>query len=146
MFKNILFVCVGNVCRSPMAEFFFRQELLKVKPKVHISSAGLKALVNRSAAFEVHHLMQKHGIDVSPHRARQFTTEMALNSDLILVMEKIHKNEVEVAFPFACGKVFLLGKWSEFEVPDPYGKSFTEFEQCFDLIQRAWADWKTRIC
>ena len=146
MFKNILIVCVGNICRSPMAEAFFRSQLLQVKPEIQISSAGIQAVINRPAVFEVHNLMQKQGIDISNHRARQLTEEIVLDSNLILVMEKFHKKEIEIAFPFSYGKVFLLGKWSGFEIPDPYEQSFEAFEECFDLIQRAWADWKTRIC
>lgn len=145
MFNNILFVCVGNVCRSPMAEAFFKKQLLGCKPEIQVASAGIQALINQPAVSEVRHLLKKNEIDVSNHRSRQLIEEMVLNADLILVMEDFHKEKIEVAFPFSYGKVFLLGHWSGFEIPDPYRKSLELFEQCFELVQQSWLDWRKRI-
>jgi len=146
MFNNILIVCLGNICRSPMAEAFFKKQILEVKPEIIISSAGIRAVIDRPAVPEVHHLLHQHGIDVSRHRGRQLTSDMIANADLILTMEKTHKKEIEIAFPFSYGKVLLMGRWSNFEIPDPYQQSLEAFDQCFELIQRAWGDWKDRIC
>ena len=110
-----------------------------------ISSAGLHAVVGEPAVFEAQEAMQQIGIDISMHRAQQLTVDMVSAADLILVMERWHKKEVEKLMPESRGKVYLLGNWSDFEVPDPYSESAQVFEQCLQLIERSWGDWKFRL-
>ena len=65
--QNILVVCVGNICRSPMAEFFLKQS----HPDLHISSAGLSAMVGHSADNKAIACMDGLNIDMRSHVARQ---------------------------------------------------------------------------
>ena len=94
-FKRILVLCEGNYCRSPMAEFLLRASL---GPEVSVESAGLGALHGSSAAPEAEALMTDRGLDISSHRARQLTKEIALAADLILVMEKVHRRRLQQRF------------------------------------------------
>lgn len=146
MIERILFVCIGNICRSPMAEALFKHRIANTNFNIQISSAGLAALVDREAAKHVQMLLETRHIDISPHRARQLTAEMVKEADLILTMEEMQKKEIERRFPFAHGKVFLLGKWGNFEIPDPYGGSPEYFEEILNLIDKGLDDWQKRIC
>jgi protein-tyrosine phosphatase len=143
-FNNILFVCLGNICRSPMAEGYFREQL-KSAQSIQIGSAGLRALVGQPAVSEAQEIMHQIGIDISAHRARQLTNELVVAADLILVMEKPHQQEIEFIFPHSRGRVHLLGKWGDFEIFDPYQGSIEAFSECLALIEKGWQDWKNRL-
>jgi protein-tyrosine phosphatase len=147
MINSILFVCIGNICRSPMAEGLFKAQLNKINSIKFfvVGSAGLHALVGRPAAEESQEIMCNIGIDITQHRAKQLSPEMVTSSDLILVMEKLQKREIELLFPHARGKVHLLGKWSNFEVPDPYNKPLQAFSNCLELFEQGWQDWQDRL-
>ena len=99
MFSNILIVCVGNICRSPLSEFLFRQRLGKIGVNISVSSAGLGALVGQSADEKAIELMTEHGHDISMHIARQLSEELVKQNELILVMEYWQQKEIEKLFP-----------------------------------------------
>ncbi|CAK0767371.1 protein-tyrosine phosphatase [Gammaproteobacteria bacterium] len=145
MFKNILTVCVGNICRSPMAEYLIRQNPMAQKVGVVISSAGLSALTGFPADPMAQELLRERGIDLSAHRARKFTPDLLVRSDLILVMEAWQQREIERMSPVARGKVHMLGRWRNTEIPDPYSKPRAAFEEALTLIESSIHDWKNRL-
>ena len=110
-----------------------------------VSSAGIGALVGYPADQTVQDLLSEQGIDCSAHRARQLNKEMLSASDLVLVMENGHRREIERKFPSACGKVHLFGKWSNFEIPDPYRKSRQVFTDTYRLISQGIDEWQTKL-
>ncbi|WP_369178129.1 low molecular weight protein-tyrosine-phosphatase [Candidatus Thiodubiliella endoseptemdiera] len=144
MFDNILMVCVGNICRSPMAEALLRDRLAQQKG-VKIASAGVGALVGHSADATAQALMLDQGVDISMHKARQLNDELLSEYDLVLVMEKDHIDAVHDIAPLSRGRVHLLGKWSDFEIPDPYKQSKHEFESVLRLIQRGVNEWVNKL-
>lgn len=127
-----------------MAQILFQSTFASDSSKT-IESAGLAAMVGHPADPHVQTLLKTQNLDGSQHRARQVTTEMFLKNDLILVMDQQQRQEIQYHFPSVCGKVHLLGKWGGFEVPDPYKKSFEDFENCFQLIRQGVEEWKTRL-
>jgi protein-tyrosine phosphatase len=139
MIKEILTVCAGNVCRSPMAEGML-QALL---PGSRVRSAGVHASDGMEVDPNVVRMMQRIGIDVSPHRARRLNQEMCEQADLILVMESAHKRTIDLRYPQGRGKVYCLDR--EEDVPDPHGKSFTEYEAAMVRISRHTEVWAKRI-
>ena len=141
MFKHILVICVGNICRSPMGEYLLRHKL-RHKPDVTVESAGIGALVGKPADATALELLQEQGIDASAHRARQVTTDMLARADLVLAMEEKHLKHLYQMAPQVRGKAFLLGKWLDNQpVPDPYRQQRPAFEHAFMRIDQATDAW-----
>ena len=141
MFENILFVCVGNICRSPVAEALLKTHFKSLHQSHQVASCGIGALVDEPAAdFSIQVLSEKD-IDISQHRAKQITSDMVVNADLILTMEEDHVKDIQAQFPFAVGKVHLLGKWRNEEILDPYKKGRPAFETMLKHIELTMDDW-----
>ena len=141
MIKSLLTVCVGNICRSPMAEALFREVMTKAGRELHVHSAGIGALVDHPADPFAVELMEEMGIDISSPRARQISPDIIAESELILTMEKWQQTEVERKYPFAKGRVFTIGKWSNLDIDDPYKKPRDAFEEALEGIRKGVEDW-----
>ena len=137
MFKSVLMVCVGNICRSPMAEALLKAYCMERGLRVSIDSAGIGALVDHPADDAVVALMQQKNIDMSGHRAKQVNAALIADYELILVMEQGHIQALVQMQPQARGRVHLLGKWNEQEeISDPYQKSQAHFVAALSAIER----------
>lgn len=143
MFKNIVVLCTGNICRSPIAEAVLRERLNQ--PEVSISSAGTSALVGEPADALAVEVSRRYGFDLAPHRARQALPPLLLEADLVLVMTRAHADWVHERVPPLRGRVQLLGRWRDQEIPDPYGLDRATFESVFELIDDCVADWLPRL-
>ena len=139
--KNILVVCVGNICRSPMAEYILKQQ----HPNISIESAGISGMVGHAADAKAQLCMQRLNIDMSPHIAQKLNAEHLKKADLVLVMSNNQQKHIEQTWPFAKGKVFRLGHWQQKNVPDPYQHDQTFFDETCLLIQQCTADWNNHI-
>jgi protein-tyrosine phosphatase len=144
MLDRVLIVCVGNICRSPMAEGLLRAKI-RYRPNFQVSSAGVAALVGHPADPTAVALMAEKGIDISAHRARQVTPELLAAHDLVLVMEKGHEDEVYRIAPHSRGKVHRIGKFGNFDVPDPYRRERAAFEDALALIERGIGEFQKAI-
>ena len=140
MFGRILTVCMGNICRSPMAEGELAARLRRRGVQAVVESAGITALVGRPADPTAQELMLERGIDISAHRARQLTPELIRSFELILVMEEEQKQDVEAILPSARGRVHRIGRWGGFDIPDPYRRDRDDFERALELIVRGVDD------
>ncbi len=141
MIRRILVVCIGNICRSPMAEGLLKRAL----PDLQISSAGLAALVGHGADPIAVQIMAEQGIDIGAHRARLVTEALVRESDLILVMDSQHQQQIATEYPHARGKVYRLGETSKQDIPDPYRQSAEVFRSSLNLIQDGCSAWVKRI-
>jgi protein-tyrosine phosphatase len=141
---RVLFVCLGNICRSPTAEGVLRHKLREagLADQVEVASAGTgdwhvgKPPDKRSQAAA-----KLRGYDLSAQRAQQVTRADFATYDLILAMDNSNLRHLKALQP-AKGKaeldLFLRRFQSEIdEVPDPYHDSDQGFEQVLDLIERA---------
>ena len=142
MFDRILVLCVGNVCRSPLAERLLRKGL----PNLNVSSAGIGALVGKPADETTASVAHDHGVCLEGHSARQLSQELIEQSDLVLVLEPGHKREVTTKFPHLSGRVMLLDQWGERKgIPDPYQRSREFHEHVFELIDQASKSWIEKL-
>ena len=144
MIRHILVVCVGNICRSPMAEAVLRNAL-RNQQDITVESAGLGAMVDWPASEHAESLMKERGLDISGHRARQLTPELLSAADLVLVMELGHKKAIEADDVTARGKVFRLGEWRDKDIRDPFQRPKIEFEKALREIDACVATWVERL-
>jgi protein-tyrosine phosphatase len=139
--KNLLVVCEGNICRSPMAAAL----LAASQPGLQARSAGLSALVGSPADDTAVRLMGDRGIDISDHRGVQLTRRLCLDADVVLVMDRDQRQRVEQLYPEACGRVFRLGEFGDVDIPDPYRKPEAAFRNALALIEQNVVRWLQRI-
>ncbi len=149
MFKNILLVCTGNICRSPLAEYLFQDRIIKLKldpgRTINISSAGTHATNDSGASHNTQLLLNEENVTCCQHQPRQITKKIINNNDLILVMENIHKYNINQISPESRGKVFLLGHWGINEIADPYQHSLEYFRDIKKLINQGIECWLKKI-
>ena len=144
MIRHILVVCVGNICRSPMAEALLRREL-RGQDEFTVESAGLGALVGHPASEHSVELMAEIGEDITGHRARQIHPDMVRDADLVLVMEAGHRRAIDDADPTARGKVYRLGEWQDKDIDDPYRQPKTAYADALEDIEEGVRLWIERI-
>lgn len=142
MFKNVMMVCIGNICRSPIAEVLLQHQ----QPQLNVFSSGLGALVGKPADPSSVELMTEKGIDLNNHCAQQINSVLVAASDLILTMEQKHVDAIQSQFPESRGKVHLIGKWADGqEIPDPYKKDKEAFSSAASLIESGLAAWQKKL-
>lgn len=127
---NILFICAGNTCRSPMAEYIFREKTKHFKGFYNVHSFGMGAVDGMPASENSVIAMQKRGIDISAHRSKQLSAQMVKDSDFIFCLSSQQYN---ILINVAPEKTHLLGDG----IPDPYGGSLEVYEECADAISDA---------
>ena len=140
MIRHILVVCVGNICRSPMAEALLR-DALREQQDITVESAGLGALVDHPASEHAVTLMRERGLDISGHRARQITPDMVHAADLVLVRPDgaIEIAATDLEFPNGSvitpdGRTLIVG--------ESMGRRYTAFTVADDASlsdRRVWA-------
>jgi RpiB/LacA/LacB family sugar-phosphate isomerase len=142
--KTILFLCTGNVCRSPMAEGLFRHAI-KGRGEFRIVSAGLGAVDGEPPTNHSVSAMREIGIDISGQRSRALTAELVRSADLILGMTHSHTDTVALLYPSAAEKTFLLREFDETleayekDISDPIGSPYHIYAECRDQIEQGIA-------
>ncbi|RQZ09535.1 low molecular weight phosphotyrosine protein phosphatase [Burkholderia sp. Bp9031] len=139
--RSILVVCIGNICRSPMAEVMLASEL----PDCVVQSAGVGALVGEQADPIARELMREKGFDIERHRARQLLRSQCMQADLVLVMDMEQKRYVERLNPLSRGRVFRLGEFGNTDIRDPFGRGRESFAMALGSIEKGVGEWSERI-
>lgn len=146
MFKSVLFVCIGNICRSPAAEGLLKHYSDMYNLDLRVSSAGVHALVGQSPQPHSQAVCAEHGVDISGYRAEQVTQEMILNNDLCIVLDEVVRRDLVSRYPFATGKVKKLGFLDdEMDIDDPYRKDKSAFDEMYYNIDHCLKSWLRKI-
>jgi len=142
--KTILFICTGNVCRSPMAEALFRRET-RGRGAFRVLSAGLGAMDGQPPTAHSVEAMRKLGVDISEQHSRMLTADLVRQADYIFGMTHSHVDTVALLYPQAAEKTFLLREFDdtlesyEKDIGDPIGSSYEVYEDCRNQIEQGIA-------
>lgn len=131
---NILFVCTGNTCRSPMAEAILKSKNLK---NIQVQSAGIYASDGENMSANSRKVLESKGVPFA-HKSSSLQPSTVEWADLILTMTAAHKQAIIYAFPEAISKVYM---YKEFATPDdiqdvmdPFGGNVGIYEQTFEEL------------
>lgn len=124
---RILFVCSGNSCRSPMAQFMLKQALSK--SPIDVISAGTDTIINGRLSREAVEVMREIGIIVDDFITQHLTKEIVDSSDLVFTMEEKHKNTILQMPSTSCDKITVLN------ILDPAGGNILRYREVRDIIK-----------
>jgi Protein-tyrosine-phosphatase len=115
--KSVLFVCTGNICRSPIAEGLFRR-LLGNRKEIEVASAGVHAVHGQPPSLYAVQVCEEEGVDISGLRSQPLTAALIDRATHIFAMTGAHLETIQMLFPQGAEKSFLL---REFEEPGDNG-------------------------
>ena len=129
---SILFVCTGNICRSPMASVLFNSKIGSRADQQgwDVRSAGTRAVNGAPASINAREVMKAWGLDLSLHLSRPVSDDLIRSSDLVLTMERDHKEELQEKFPDLAGRIYMLSEMIglEQDIADPIGGPLDAYE------------------
>ncbi|MGQ9567021.1 MAG: arsenate reductase/protein-tyrosine-phosphatase family protein [Anaerolineae bacterium] len=139
MSPRILFVCTGNLCRSPMASGLFRKRLEEegLDAAYDVRSAGVSAVEGSPASFHAVRAMEEYGVDLGSHQAHLLTPEDVRRADVVVVMEAFHREAITGKLPEEAPKVHLLRELAgeAGDVEDVYGLDLDEYREVARELQ-----------
>ena len=134
---NILFVCTGNTCRSPMAKCMCEFIANDRELDINCDSAGIFAMDGAPCSDYSEIVMRKHGLSIDRHRSKPVTKTLAAKADIIVCMTKEQSLVLCERFPSIAEKVITLGE----NVSDPFGGSEESYEKTAAQLERLLRQW-----
>ncbi|NJL87761.1 MAG: low molecular weight protein arginine phosphatase [Leptolyngbyaceae cyanobacterium SM1_1_3] len=146
---NILFVCSGNICRSPLAEALLRYKVSSLtlssgstasEPNIRVKSAGTAASARQPMSLLMETILQEKGID-STHQSQRLNWDLLDWADLILTMTRAQKLLLTSQIPQLTPKLATLNEYADQsafpDIEDPYGSDLNSYRQCAAEIEAA---------
>ncbi|MDA3813240.1 MAG: Sua5/YciO/YrdC/YwlC family protein [Candidatus Cloacimonetes bacterium] len=132
---QVLFVCSGNTCRSPIAEYLAKKIITEDDLKLRVTSAGFMA-DGMQISNNSNRVLALNGIDASDHVSTLMNEENLRESWLVLTMTKKHKNKILQLYPASASKVYTLSEYADSnnDIADPIGKDIEFYKKTFDEI------------
>lgn len=151
---SILFVCLGNICRSPFAAKLAARLLAEAgRPHVSCASAGIRPSQDRRSPPEACRASSAYGISLDAHVPQPLTRELMESHDVVVVMEWRHLMELHEAYPHRRDRVHLLplsdgephDAYERCNIADPFGQPRAAFDECYVRIERSLRRWLERM-
>ena len=139
---SVMFVCTANICRSPMAMGLMRKLVQASGSDWRVESSGTWAINGEPAAINTQKVLEARGIDIRSHRSRLITRELMRQFNLILTMERGHKEALSIEFPDLAGRVHLLSEMvgDVYDINDPIGGPLVDFQDTAKEIDQIFSD------
>ena len=140
---SVLFLCYGNICRSPMAERYVQARLAESGLEdVSVESAGFHQREGRTSPSDAIAAAREHGVELADHRSKRVTREQFAASDLVVLMDAYNYRQLRREFPSVEPKSYFLKAFAPsamdgFEVSDPYDADRAEFRRVYDEVTTA---------
>ncbi|MCL2592296.1 MAG: low molecular weight protein arginine phosphatase [Defluviitaleaceae bacterium] len=137
--NNILFVCTGNTCRSPMAEHIFNKKAKEKGINYEVKSCGVAAFGSSSASENAIKALNELGIDLSVHKSKMITQEDIACADVILTMTNSHKHHILQYFGEFSNKVYTVYEYAlsqKSDISDPFMGSIEIYRSCRDELNK----------
>ncbi len=144
---QLIAVCSGNICRSPIAAEILKYELKQLGiTQVVCGSAGLDAVPEMPPTNEMVEIALEWGLDISRYRATQLSIESIRQADILLTASPMHRQRILNIEPRALRKTFLMAESLGLDtIPDPYHSGGDEYQRTADLIREAMRSWAARL-
>lgn len=133
---KIIFVCTGNTCRSPMAEYLMREYCKKYNLEIEVESRGLACSNGRPISDNSLAALKEIGIDAREHKSKSFIIRDLFDADLIITMTQRHKNALIEYFNAGENVKTFAEATGVGDINDPYGCDLNCYRNCRDMIEK----------
>ena len=148
--NSILFVCLGNICRTPFGAEIAKRLLAQAgRSDVRCTSAGIRPSRNKRSPDDACRASLAYGVSLNDHRPQVLTRELMESHDVVVVMEWWHLAHLRAAYPELHDRIVLLSllddeassAYERYHIADPWGQPIAAFDECYrrmDRILRRW--------
>lgn len=134
----VLFVCTGNICRSPMAAALLRSYAEARGDALQVESAGTWGVEGEPASPLAQRVISERGLSLDGHIARTVSRELLQSAAVLIVMTRSHRDALAAEFPETRPKLYMMSELSgmQYDIADPYGRPLAAYEACATNLEQ----------